>query len=194
MGGSEGNSGENKKRQTKSRITMISLDEALRLVRDTSKYAHVLIVSVVMRGLARDLSEDEREWELVGLLHDLDFDEVRDDMRMHGVVASERLKGKLPENCLYAIKAHDYRTGFKPKSRLDEALITADSLAVLIEKTGKETEELDVEILLAELEKISVSQPWHKSNILKCEEIGLSLKEFLQLCLNSVRERGIYTP
>ncbi len=171
---------------------MISWDEALRLVRDTSKYAHALVVSVVMGGLARRLGEDEGEWGLVGLLHDLDYDEVGDDMSWHGVVASERLKGRLPEDCLYAIKAHDYRTGFKPKSKLDKALIATDSLAVLIEKTRKKTEELDIETIRAELENISVSQPWHKSNILKCEEIGLSIEEFLQLCLNSLRERGIY--
>jgi hypothetical protein len=119
---------------------MISRDEALRLIRNTSKYAHALIASIIMRGLARFLREDERAWELVGLLHDLDFDEVRDDMSRHGVVASERLRGRLPEDCLYAIKAHDYRTGLKPKSRLDKVLIAADSLAVLIEKMGKKAE------------------------------------------------------
>jgi len=172
---------------------MISRNEALRLVRDTSKYAHALIVSVMMRELARNLGEDELEWDLVGLLHDLDYDEVGDNMSMHGVVTSERLKGRLSEDCLYAIKAHDHRTGFKPKSRLDKALIAADSLAVLIEKTGKKPEELDVVRLRAELENISASQRWHKGNILKCEDIGLNLNEFLQLCLDSLRERELYT-
>lgn len=173
---------------------MISRDEALRLVRNTSKYAHALIVSIMMGELARNLGEDEPEWQLVGLLHDLDYDEVRDNMSEHGVVASERLKGRLPEDCLYAIKAHDYRTGFKPRSRLDKVLRATDSLAILIEKTGRSLEELNVETLRAELEDISVNQPWHKNSILKCEEIGLSLKEFLQLCLNSLKERGIFAP
>lgn len=45
---------------------MISRDEALRLVRNTSKYAHVLKVSVMMGELARVLGKVEREWELVG--------------------------------------------------------------------------------------------------------------------------------
>jgi len=61
-------------------------------------------------------------------------------MSKHGIVASEILKGKLPETCLYAIKCHDYRTGFKPKSKLDNALIVADTLAVIIEdikRSGK---------------------------------------------------------
>ncbi len=45
---------------------MISRDEALRLVRNTSKYAHALVVSIVMGGIARKFGEDEGEWELVG--------------------------------------------------------------------------------------------------------------------------------
>lgn len=173
---------------------MIPRDETFQLVRNTSKYAYALVVSIIMSGLARKFGEDEGEWELVGLLYDLDYDEVRDNMSMHGVVASERLKGRLPENCLYTIKAHDYRTSFKPKSRLDKALIATDPMAVLIEKTGNKTEELDVETLRAELEKLSVNQPWHKSNIEKCEEISLSQKEFLKSSIDSLRERGNYTP
>ncbi|MEM0096562.1 MAG: hypothetical protein QW734_09180 [Candidatus Bathyarchaeia archaeon] len=47
------------------------------------------------------------------------------------------MKDKLPEKAVYAIKAHDYRTGFKPESMLDKALIAADSAAILMEKSWK---------------------------------------------------------
>ncbi|MEM3696242.1 MAG: HDIG domain-containing protein [Candidatus Bathyarchaeia archaeon] len=123
---------------------MISKDEALRLVKSTSKYSHVLMVSCMMKELAKALNENGEEWMLVGLLHDLDYDRVKDDMKMHGVVAAEMLKGKLPKKCLYAIKAHDYRSGIKPKSKLDKALIATDSLASLIENMRMEAEELSV--------------------------------------------------
>jgi predicted hydrolase (HD superfamily) len=81
---------------------MISKEDALKLVLNTSKYAHVLIASAIMCKLAARLGENSREWELVGLLHDLDFDEVGGDMSKHGLVAAERLVGKLSEKCLYA--------------------------------------------------------------------------------------------
>ncbi len=99
------------------------------------------------------------------------------------------MKGKLPENSLYAIKAHDYRTGFIPKSQLDKALIATDSLVILIERSGNPPAEVDVDIFHAELEKISAKQPWHIKNLLKCKEIGLNLNDFLLLCLNALRER-----
>jgi len=168
---------------------MISQEEALKLVRNTSRYAHALMVSRMMKELARVFGEDENEWVLVGLLHDLDYDEVKNDMRKHGVAAAEKLKERLPENCIHAIKAHDYRTGIKAKSKLDSALIATDSLASLIEKMGKTAKELTAEKLQAELESISVNRPWYKSNVLKCEEIGLRMDDFLRLCLNSLKER-----
>jgi predicted hydrolase (HD superfamily) len=46
---------------------MISRDEALRLVKGTSKYSHALMVSCMMRELARELKENEEEWMMVGL-------------------------------------------------------------------------------------------------------------------------------
>jgi len=165
---------------------MISRDDALKLVLNTSKYAHALIASAIMSKLAARLGENSREWELVGLLHDLDFDEVGGDMSKHGVVAAERLVGKLPEKCLYAIKAHDYRTGFKPNSRLDNALMAVDSLSLLIEKALKRRQKLNVETLETILTNISSEQPWHKTNITKCREMGLSTGEFLELGISSL--------
>jgi putative nucleotidyltransferase with HDIG domain len=133
---------------------MISKEEALRLVKKSSKYSHALIVSAMMRKLAKKLGEDEEKWEIVGLLHDLDYDRVKDDMTEHGIVTSETLRGKLSEDCLYAIKSHDYRTGYKPKSKLDEALIIADTLAGIIEKMEK-SGELSAERIKEEIERVS---------------------------------------
>ncbi len=163
---------------------MISWDEAVNLIRDTSKFKHALFVSRVMGKIARKLGENEFEWRLVGLLHDLDYDETKSNRNRHGVVAAKRLEGKLPERCLYAIKTHDYRTGFKPKTRLDKAIIIGDSLVVLTEEIGEKHEELNIELLKAEIEMFSDEKPWIRANILKCEEIELSLSQILQLCID----------
>jgi predicted hydrolase (HD superfamily) len=101
-------------------------------------------------------------------------------MSKHGIVTSEILEGKLSEDCLYAIKSHDYRTGFKPKSKLDKALIVADTLAVIIEKV-KRNGELSVERIEEEIERVSKNQPWFKDNFRKIEELGLKVSEILQL-------------
>jgi uncharacterized protein len=165
---------------------MLSREDAIKLVFNTSKYSHVIIASVIMGKLAARLGENNREWELVGLLHDLDFDDVGGDMSKHGVVAAERLAGKLPEKCLYAIKAHDYRTGFKPTSRLDNALVAVDSLSILIERARKRRQKLNVKTLETILANISSEEPWHRTNVAKCREMGLSTSEFLELGISSL--------
>jgi len=166
---------------------MISKEEALRLIEKASKYSHSLDVSAILGKLAERLGENKTKWEIVGLLHDLDYDQVRDNMKRHGVVASEVLRDKLPGDCLYAIKSHDHRTGFKPKGKLDTALIIADSLAVIIERI-KNRETLSVENLRREIEGISDKAPWHRENLLKCEEISLSLPELLKLTVEAFRK------
>ncbi len=102
-------------------------------MRGSSKHDHSQLTSSIMRVLAEFFHEDLDEWGLVGLLHDLDYDEVRSEMTRHRIVAADKLRGRLSERALHAITAHDHRTGVRPKSLLDESLIFADSLAVLIE-------------------------------------------------------------
>ena len=167
---------------------MISENEAIQLVKSTSKYAHALMVSAMMAEVAKELEEDLKLWKIVGLLHDIDYDEVGGDMRKHGVVAAEKLKGVLPEEAVYSIKAHDYRTGFEPKSKLDKALIAADSATVLIEKMRGTGKELTAKTLLAEITNTSAAAPWHRNNTMKCAEIGLSLDKFLKICLNAMEQ------
>lgn len=161
---------------------MISWDEAVNLVENSSKFKHSLFVSCIMAKIAKKFGENEFEWRLVGLLHDLDYDETKSARNKHGVVAAKSLEGRLPERCLYAIKSHDYRKGFKPKTKLDKAIIIVDSLVVLIEELEKH-EELNVELLKAEIERVSDEKPWIKTNILRCKEIKLSLSQLLQLCI-----------
>ena len=168
---------------------MLSKGEAIDLIRGSSKFSHLVLAAGLMKTLAARLGEDETEWELVGLLHDLDIDEVRSDMAQHGTVAAERLEGKLPQHCFYAIKSHDVRSGFQPISKLDKALIAVDSMAVLVERCQEKPGALKVDTVKAELEQIAEKRPWHKANILKAGELGLGVDEFMKLCLNSLSER-----
>ena len=68
---------------------MISEEEAIQLIKNTSKYAHALLVSAIMAEMAEELKEDTRLWKIVGLLHDIDYDEVKGDMQKHGIVAQK---------------------------------------------------------------------------------------------------------
>ena len=138
-----------------------------------------------MHKLASRLGEDETKWELVGLVHDLDYDLVRDDMSQHGILASKQLKGKLPADCLFAIKSHDYRTGFKPQSTVDKALSLADLRVWITEKVDSNIS--TIEELNSAIERIVTEEPWLNKKSLRCEELWISkiedVKEHLTLVI-----------
>jgi len=140
-----------------------------------------------MCKFAEKLGEDVKKWEIVGLLHDLDYDLVEGDMSKHGVIACHSLEGKIPEDCLSAIKRHDHRTGLNPKSKLDKAIIIADSLANIIERiVGNK---LSLRAFEDEIERVSTDKPWLKENILRCEDIGITKTDLLTIYQKLSMER-----
>lgn len=162
-------------------MSPITKEEALELIEGSSKYSHSLQVSKIMMFLASIFLEDENEWELVGLLHDLDYDLVHVEMHKHGVVASNMLNGKLSERSLHAIRTHDHRTGVKPKTLLDRSLIFADSLAVLVE--DQDLTSMDDESLLHRaLQAEDEIKPWIGENIRTyCSKMKISVPQILQM-------------
>jgi predicted hydrolase (HD superfamily) len=150
-------------------MSRISWEEALKLIEGSSKYEHSVLASRIMKALTDIFHEDLGEWGLVGLLHDLDYDEVSGDMSRHGIVAAKMLEGRLSEGALHAIMAHDHRTGVRPESLLDESLIYADSLAVLMEDQALDAS-ADAPTLDRALRDESEEKPWIRDNILSYSE------------------------
>jgi predicted hydrolase (HD superfamily) len=157
----------------------ITRDEALKLIEGSSKHAHSRLACSIMRALAEFFHENPDEWGLVGLLHDLDYVEVHGEMTRHGIVAAEMLRGRLSERALHAIMAHDHRTGVRPEGLLDESLIFADSLAVLVEDQALYAS-ADESALDRALRNESEEKPWIGDNIRSyCDRRGVSVPQIL---------------
>jgi len=68
---------------------------------------HILAVEAGMRRLAEHLDEDVEYWGLIGLVHDLDYNETRKDHAKHTYITEKMLaEYELPDEMLYAIHAH----------------------------------------------------------------------------------------
>lgn len=141
---------------------MITLDEAQFEIEQrlgaTPRAEHSRFVGLAMRRVAESLGQDAIVWELTGLCHDLDFDVTAADRSRHGLVAAEWLAGRLPEEALQAIRAHDHRTGEVSDTPLGIALRMTDALAVLRDDLGPE-----LPALLAnpdDLRRRCASRPW----------------------------------
>ncbi|MGD0802660.1 MAG: HD domain-containing protein [Candidatus Bathyarchaeia archaeon] len=149
--------------------------EAHRLLEGSSKLFHSILVARIMEVLATEFSAIPQDWGIVGLLHDLDYDATVDDPPRHGNLAAEILAEKLPETSLHAIRAHDYRSGVKPVTQLDRALIFADNLAILIENQKLKTP-CTPSVLFEAIRLECRDKPWIGENVLKfAEREGLAI-------------------
>ena len=180
---------------------MISRVEALQLLykylKNDKMRKHCLAVEAIMRHLARRLGRDEATWGLVGLLHDLDYDLVGKDMKLHGAKAAELLKDALPGELLDVIAGHNEYTGISPASEegrvMVKALQAADQASGLIVATAlvmpnKKLSEVRVESLLKKLKSKDFARGVDRSKITGIKELGVPLQEFLRLSLEAMQE------
>ena len=95
---------------------------------------HGLTVEGVMKWYANDLGygEDAEFWGIVGLLHDIDFEQYPDQ---HCIKAPELLReAGAGEDMIYAICSHGYNltVDVKPEHEMEKVLYAADELTGLI--------------------------------------------------------------
>ena len=175
---------------------MLSEEEAFGLlhrhVRNDKLRKHMLAVATIMHRLARKLKENSRLWFLTGLLHDLDY-ELVENFKEHGVKSAEILRNILPEEALEAIRAHNEMTGYKSKTKLAIALKAADQVSGLIIATAlvmphKKLEEVKLSSLKKKFKQKDFARSVKRDKIKLCEQLGLSLEEFLELSLESLKE------
>ena len=168
------------------KILDISIAEAVEMIRNTNKFQHSMRVAKHMASLAIYFGEDPNEWELVGLLHDLDYDKTENQRELHGVLAAEQLRGRLSNRALNAIKCHDHRTGNKPDSRLARILIAADALDSFIEMITKEEKIPSIEDIMTNLKREDMEKPWLPRIIKNCEYEDILLGKFIELKLENL--------
>ena len=75
-------------------------------VKSPSLISHALAVEAVMRYVARKKSADEELWGVIGLIHDVDYEEHPDEHLRH---APEILRRHgWPEECIRAVASHGW--------------------------------------------------------------------------------------
>lgn len=146
---------------------------------------HILAVEAGMRRLALEFGEDPDYWGLVGLVHDLDYNETKDDAPRHTYLTAEWLaQYDLPREMIYAINAHP---GHVPcKSRLDWALYAVDPttgfiVACALMHPDKKLTPIDAEFMLRRFKEKRFAAGATRENMAACSNLGLDLEKFLLL-------------
>ena len=93
---------------------------------------HALAVEAVMRYFARKRGEDQEKWGVIGLIHDLDYEQFPDQ---HCQKTEEILRANdWPEEYIRAVISHGWGicTDVEPRTDLEKVLYTIDELTGLV--------------------------------------------------------------
>ena len=99
---------------------------------DESLIRHAFAVEGVMRYSARKHGEDEEQWGVIGLIHDLDYEMYPEEhCKKTETILRER---GWPENYIRAVLSHGWGlcTNVEPETLLEKTLYAADELTGLV--------------------------------------------------------------
>ncbi|MFH1243506.1 MAG: HD domain-containing protein [Pseudomonadota bacterium] len=115
-------------------------EEAYNLLTEYNKseslIKHALAVEGVMRYFARRRGEDEEKWGIIGLIHDLDYEQFPEEhCRKTGEILR---KNSWPEEYIRAAVSHGWGicSDVEPKTELEKALYAIDELTGLVVTTA----------------------------------------------------------
>ena len=115
-------------------------EEAYQLLTEYNKSdsltKHALAVEGVMRYFARKRGEDEEKWGVIGLVHDLDYEQFPEE---HCHKSEEILKEKgWPEEYIRAVVSHGWGlcSEVEPQTELEKVLYAIDELTGLVVTTA----------------------------------------------------------
>ena len=97
---------------------------------------HALAVEGVMRYMARKRNADEDKWGVVGLIHDLDYEQFPDQ---HCKKTEEILRANdWPEEYIRAVVSHGWGicSDVKPETEMEKVLYAIDELTGLVVTTA----------------------------------------------------------
>jgi putative nucleotidyltransferase with HDIG domain len=119
--------------------TKLTRDQAWDLLTKYTKsdalLTHALTVEAVMRHFAKLDNEDVEKWGVVGLLHDLDYEQYPEK---HCHMAAEILRAEgIDEEYVHAVLSHGYGTCTEiiPQNKMEKTLYAIDELTGLITAT-----------------------------------------------------------
>ncbi len=146
-----------------------------------------------MRGLARRLGEDEERWGLAGLMHDLDYDETKGEPEHHSLISANMVEEMgFDDEIVDAVRAHNEYHGLPRETLMARALYAADPLTGLIVAAAlispeRTLDAIDAKFVLNRFHEKSFARGANREVIEACSEVGLSLEEFIELSLESMR-------
>ena len=155
---------------------------------------HCLACEAAMRELAKYFKEDEEKWGLAGLLHDIDYEETKDNPEKHSLIGAEYLNEQgIDEEIVEAVKTHNEMHGIAPETKMAKSLFCTDPLTGLIVAStlvlpSKKIEEVTTDNILNRFKEKGFAKGANREIIKQCEALlDIPLKEFVGLVLQGMK-------
>ncbi len=186
-------------------MNYISRDKAFELLKKYNKdpfhIQHAFTVEAVMKWYAKELGfeEDAEYWGIVGLLHDIDFEQYPQE---HCIKAPELLKeAGVGEDMIHAICAHGYgitvgngtTIDVEPTHLMEKVLFAADELTGLIwsaslMRPSKSTKDMELKSLKKKYKSKGFAVGCSREVIARgAEQLGWELDELLEKTLEAMK-------
>lgn len=174
-------------------------EEAFNLVKEKIEtenlVKHCLAVEATMKHLARHFGKDERRWALAGLVHDIDYEETKENQELHSKLGARMLAERgVEEEICGAVYTHNDEHGKEPATLMAKALYCVDPLTGLVVAAtlvlpSKKIENLEVENVLNRFEEPRFAAGVDREIIKTCGKyLDLSLEEFVSIVLKAMQE------
>jgi putative nucleotidyltransferase with HDIG domain len=153
---------------------------------------HMLAVEAVMRAVAERFGENVELFGLVGLLHDLDYEQTLETPNEHGRLAASALESLgCPAAVIEGVRAHCPAKATRT-SLMDRALHAVDPLTGLIVAAAliapdKKLSGIDAGFVLNRMSEKGFARGANREQIKSCEEFGLPLADFVHLGLRAMQ-------
>ena len=175
---------------------MLTLEQAAALncgmVTQENLLLHAKNVSYAMGALARHFGEEAEHWQVVGLLHDYDYEKYPEEHLQH--TREPLLAAGVPEEDVRAILSHGWGhcTDVKPETNMEKSLYTVDELTGIIQACARMRpqgiRDLEAKSVIKKFKDKKFAAKCDRELILRgCELLGMELKEVTELCLDGMR-------
>lgn len=174
-----------------------ALDLLHKHTQNTNLRRHTYAVGAVMSALAQKLGGNPNEWEILGLLHDADWEETKDDPSEHTKHTLSWLKdsGVIEGPLVHALMSHNRKHTHlgELEGVMEWALETCDELtgfiaAVALVRPSKNLSSVTVESVMKKWKVKEFARAVDRNQIEQCEaKLGILLPDFIRIALAAMQ-------